>query len=186
MSHYRLLTKILSALLLMFALIDPLAARFIVGGQTFQEMFDKADLVVIATAVKTKDTTERKKLIDIDVIHTTRPDLLQDEVIGVETEFDTRVTLKGSKDVRKFLLHHYRLAVEEEGGNGPNFVRIPSQRHGDFLMFLIREKDGRYAPVTGQFDPAVLSVLELKHVGPDEPLWEGKKIGVVSKGRAEK
>lgn len=170
MSLYRLLRKILSPLLLMFALIDPLAARFIVGGMTFQEMFDKADLVVIATVVRTKDTTERKKLIDIDVIQTTRPDLLNDEVIGVETEFGTRATLKGPKDVRKFLLHHYRLAVEEEPGSGPNFIRISSQRHGNFLMFLIREKDGRYAPVTGQYDPAVLSVLELKHLGPEELL----------------
>jgi hypothetical protein len=172
MSRYYLLTKILFTLLLMFGLIHPLAARFIVGGLSFQEMFDKADLVVVATAIKTKDTNERKKLIDIDVVETTRPDLLKDEVIGVETEFQTRLTLKGPKDMRKFLLHHYRLAVEEEGGYGaPNLIQIPSQRRPTFLMFLIKEKDGRYAPVTGQFDPAVLSVFEIHEATPDKPVW---------------
>jgi hypothetical protein len=172
MSCHRSTTKVLSTLLLVFVAIGPLAARFLVGGLSFQEMFDKADLVVIASAINTKDTTERKKLIDIDVIETTRPDLLQDEVIGVETEFQTRITLKGSKDIRKFLLHHYRLAVEEEPGYGsPNFIRIPSERHGTFLMFLRKEKDGRYAPVTGQFDPAVLSVFEIKDATPDAPVW---------------
>jgi hypothetical protein len=156
----------------MFVLIQTVAARFIVGGLSFQEMFDKADLVVVATAIKTKDTNERRKLIDVDVVETARPDLLQDEVIGLETEFQTRLILKGPKDVRKFLLHHYRLTVEEEAGYGaPNFVKIPSNRHATFLMFLIKEKDARYAPVTGQFDPAVLSVLEIQEATPDKPVW---------------
>jgi len=163
MVSYRRYTKILSALVLICALIEPLSARPRVGlALSFQEMFDKADLVVIATVIKTKDTTERKKLIDIDIVETARPDLLQDEVIGVETEFETRLTLKGSKEVNKFLLHHYRPAGQNEGGYGaPNFVRIPSGYPGTFLMFLIKEKDGRYAPITGQFDPDGMSVFQI-------------------------
>jgi hypothetical protein len=172
---YRPLIKLFLGMLLTFTLIDSLAARFIVGGRTFQEMFDKADLVVIGTARKTKDTIERKKLIDIDVdaSHAMPSDELQDEVIGVETEFATRVILKGPKDVKKFLLHHYRLSVEKDrwGYGAPNLIEIPGERHGTFLMFLSREKDGRYAPVTGQFDPAVLSVFEIKEATPDKPIW---------------
>jgi hypothetical protein len=163
--------RVSTCVVLMVAFLQPLPGRFIVGGQTFQEMLDKSDLVVIATALKSKDSTERKKLIDIDVINTTAPEQLQDEVIGVETEFQTRVTLKGPKDVTKFLLHHYRWTLDEEVANGPNFIQIPSQRHGTFLMFLAREKDGRYAPVTGQFDPAVLSIFEIKDATPDKPVW---------------
>jgi hypothetical protein len=157
---------------LIIAFLQPLAGRFIVGGMTFKEMLDRADLVVIATALKTKDTKERKKLIDIDTnIHTTAPEQLQDEVIGVETEFQTRLILKGPKGVTKFLLHHYRSTWnEQEVANGPNFIEIPSNRHGTFLMFLAREKDGRYAPVTGQFDPAVLSVFEIKEATSDTPV----------------
>src|ERR1043166_7386579 len=73
--------RILLVFVVLFVLIEPLAARFLVGGQTFQEMFKRADLVVIATALKTRDTTERKKEIDIDVIETTAPEVLQDEVV---------------------------------------------------------------------------------------------------------
>ena len=155
---------------LIVAFLQPIEGRFLVGGQTFQEMLDKSDLVVIATALKSKDTTERKKLIDIDVISTTAPEQLQDEVIGVQTEFQTRVTLKGPKNVTKFLLHHYRWTRDEEVANGPSFIQIPSQRHGTFLMFLAKEKDRRYAPVTGQFDPAVLSVFEINEATSETPV----------------
>ena len=175
MLRHRTLGRIALLLLSMFAFNNWTAARAIVGGQSFQEMFDGADLVVIATARATKDTTERKRLIDIDVnaSHIMPPDQLQDEVIGVETKFQTRVTLKGPKDVETFLLHHYKLVVARDrwGFGAPNLIEIPSQRHGTFLMFLIKEKDGRYAPVTGQYDPAVLSVFELKEATPDKPVW---------------
>jgi hypothetical protein len=86
-------------------------------------------------------------------------------------EFAVRLTLKGSKDVGKLLLHHYRLSIEENrwGYGAPNLLEIRPQGHPTFLMFLVKEKDGRYAPVTGQFDPAVLSVLELREATPDAP-----------------
>ncbi len=171
MLHNLQMKKILPVLLLMFFLSGPLAARLLVGGLSFQEMFDKADIVVVATAIKTRDTTERKKLIEIDVIHTIAPEQLQDEVTGVETEFQTRLMLKGAKDLNKFLLHHYKYTIEREEMDTPQFIQIPSKRHGTFLMFLIREKDGRYAPVTGQFDPALLSVFEIKEATPGPPVW---------------
>jgi hypothetical protein len=143
--------KVFLILLIMFTGVDPLTAgRLATEGQTYQQMFDKADLVVIATALANKDTNERNKLLkDIDVI-------------GVETEFKTRVTLKGSREIRKFVLHHYREPDGQDTANGPAFVYIPPGRHPDFLMFLIKEKDGRYAPVTGQTDPLLFSVLALK------------------------
>jgi hypothetical protein len=118
-------------------------------GLTYQEMFDKAELVVIARVAQSKDTPERSRLLDL-------------EVVGVTTEFTTRLTLKGDPSVKKFDLHHYRLASDrdENVANGPNlvFFRFP---HPPFLLFLVKEKDGRYAPVGGQTDPAGLSVLEL-------------------------
>ncbi len=143
----------------MFTGIDRLAAgRLTTEAQTYQEMFDKADLVVIAMAGDTKDTNERAKLLK-DI-----------EVIGVETEFTTRLTLKGPKEIRNFQLHHYRTPDDVFVTNGPHLVSIhlPPGRHPDFLMFLIKEKDGRYAPVTGQTDPASFSVLELKSGVPGE------------------
>ena len=162
MLFYRALIRLSLIGIVMFVLIDPLMARFTTEAQTYQEMFDKADLVVIARALETKDTSERSKLLhDVDVI-------------GVETEFVTRVTLKGPKEIRKFVLHHYREEPDDAStANGPALIRIPpGPRHPDFLMFLKKEKNGRYAPVTGQTDPMLFSVLELKSAviseGPEE------------------
>lgn len=117
----------------------------------YQEMFDKADLVVIARVVAGTDTDERSTLGPFNVI-------------GVTTEFRTHLILKGDKGITAFQLHHYRFASEAENeaiANGPNLIRF-SWEHAPFLLFLIKEPDGRYAPVTGQEDPAIYSVLELR------------------------
>lgn len=127
-------------------------------------MFEKADLVVIAAWISTKDTDERSTLQDVE------PAV---KVIGVTTEFETRLVLKGTKDIKKFQLHHYRFQNEEDArwANHPSLVIIHGLMHdkdgfeyaggGIFLLFLTKEPDGRYAPVTGQTDPAAFSVLKL-------------------------
>jgi hypothetical protein len=131
---------------------------------TYQEMLQKADLVVMAEWVSTKDTDERTTLPD------TRPPV---KVFGVTTEFEVSVVFKGGKDVQKLGLHHYRFQYEDEALRpfAPQLIRIlePVRRDGvdypgggKFLLFLVREKDGRYAPVTGQTDPALFSVLNLR------------------------
>lgn len=169
MMYSNMLVK--AALIVLTIALTPRAgARFAVGGLSFQDMFEKADLVVVATVVKTKDTPERKKLIDIDLVNSTAPEQLQNPVVGVETEFLVRLTFKGPKEVGRFLLHHYRWDFDETVANGPNFIRIPIDRHGTFLMFLRKEADGRYAPITGQFDPDGQSVFEIKDATPDKPV----------------
>lgn len=159
MLRHSVLAKMVWMTLLILTLTDPLSARFGSEAMTYQEMFDKADLVVIATALATKDTNEQTKLLD------------RVQVIGVETEFATRATLKGTKNVRRFLLHHFRELEDRFTEDGPHLIYITPGRHPDFLMFLIKEKDGRYAPVTGQIDPASFSMLELKSGVPSEGLW---------------
>jgi hypothetical protein len=130
--------------------IVPNSGARITKAWRYQEMFDKADLVVIARVVTTKDTAEHSTLLSLNVI-------------GVETEFKTHLILKGDKSVETFQLHHYRAASAEADAavaNGPNLVRF-SFEHPAFLLFLTKEDDGRYMPVTGQEDPAAFSVLEL-------------------------
>ena len=68
------------SLLLALAVTAPGHARLI-EAWTYQEMFDKADLVVIADATSTKDTEERSTLIGVPVI-------------GVATEFKTSLVMK--------------------------------------------------------------------------------------------
>ncbi len=130
---------------------------------TYQTMFDKADLVVQAKWTKTKATDERRAL----------PDFIPwMQVIGVTTDFEIEWVFKGPSDVKNVALHHYRLEDRDDDlwHFSPRFVRVrvPQTRDGDhypgggeFLLFLKREADGRYAPVTGQIDPAVTSVLLL-------------------------
>jgi hypothetical protein len=116
----------------------------------YQEMFDRADLVVIARVVTTKDTSERSTILGLDVI-------------GVTTDFRTHLILKGDKSIASFQLHHYRVAsvaADASLANGPNFIRF-SFEHPAFLLFLNKADDGRYVPVTGQEDPGAFSVLEL-------------------------
>jgi hypothetical protein len=84
-------------------------------------------------------------------------------VIGVVSEFKTSLVLKGPRDSTTFQLHHYRFASADDqlAANSPDLIRL-SEGHFPFLMFLVKEPDGRYAPVTGQTDPASRSVIELK------------------------
>jgi hypothetical protein len=83
-------------------------------------------------------------------------------VVGLSTEFEISVVMKGDKSAKKATLHHYRLADPKElMMNGPNLVSFGPKEHARFLLFLHREADGRYAPVSGQTDPSLFSVLKL-------------------------
>jgi len=148
--HTDLRARLVLLLLLTCSIPGPIVAR-LTYAWTYQEMFERADLVVIAGVVSSKDTEERRTLLD-DI-----------RVIGVTTEFKSYLVLKGDKNVATFRLHHYRLQSEADENivNGPDLVRIP-KHPATFLLFLSKEPDGRYAPVTGQTDPAGLSVLELR------------------------
>jgi hypothetical protein len=134
------------------ALVTPLIARLI-REWTFQEMFAKSDLVVIATPIATVHTSE----------HTTLPDLSPAVAVsGVNTEFQVRLVLKGDQKMKKFVLHHYQLDHQECLINEPELVTFNSQIWGPhYLLFLTKEPDGRYSPVTGQTDPALYSVIQL-------------------------
>ena len=118
---------------------------------TYQEMFDDADLVVIGRFVATKDTDERSAILDLPVI-------------GVLSEFETRLILKGGAEVTTFRLHHYRFGsvASKEIVNCPFLIDFPEKYHPRYLLFLRKEREGVYAPVTGQTDPAVESVVELR------------------------
>jgi hypothetical protein len=137
----------------------------------YQRQFDQSDLVVIATpTAKTADTSERSLILNIY-----RQDRdgkqIPVESVGVETPCRIAAVLKGDKALKQFTLHHYR---EEADGalatvNGPLLVSFADPSDGknlhSYLMFLVREADGRYAPTGGQTDPAYHAI----HALPYEP-----------------
>jgi hypothetical protein len=142
------------ALLLLVGISHALDAR-LVQHWTYQEMFDKSDLVAIGNLISSRDTDER---ITLPGYNPALP------VIGVVTEFKTSIVFKGPKDLKTIRLHHYRFVSKEEEtamSNRPELVKIPTGQYASFLLFLVKEQDGKYAPVTGQTDPALYSVLDL-------------------------
>jgi hypothetical protein len=123
---------------------------------------DSKPKVVIATPLtKTADTDERTHF---EGIVQTGQDGKQTDVaaVGVETTFEISVVMKGNRDAKQFVLHHFRpteLAID-----GPNVVwfdpsdfRLPR----DILLFLVEERDGRYAPYGGQLDPGIQAITPL-------------------------
>lgn len=121
---------------------------------SYQEMFDQADLVVVAKPVSTTDTAEKAVLPDV------APDV---HVMGVETKFEIKLVMKGDKDVRALTLHHYRFEdTQKMMINMPNLATFDPKDYHKYLLFLKRETDGRYAPVSGQTDPATFSIIKLE------------------------
>jgi hypothetical protein len=135
---------------------------------SYQEMLEKSDFVVIATPEsKTIDTNEQAFLPGI---------FFQDRYgkeskvksIGVETIFVVSTVLKGDATVKRFMLHHYREAQIMPVVDGAILVSFdPSDisKRSSYLLFLVREPDGRFAPVGGQTDPGLKAISRL----PFEP-----------------
>jgi hypothetical protein len=123
---------------------------------SYQELNDQADLVVIATPTLTQDTSEQTVLPNIG------PDV---HVIGLSTDFEVSLVMKGDKSLKKVILHHYRLAnPKEQMNNGPNLASFDPKQNTHFLLFLHRETDGRYSPVSGQTDPTLFSIIRLNGI----------------------
>jgi hypothetical protein len=143
--------KILVLLLSTLAIPSLLEARLALGW-TYQELFDKADLVVIARRVASKPIEEHIFLLE------------SIKVRGVMTDFQSLLVLKGPKDIATFKLHHYQFESKEEEeatANGPTLIRFQSE-HSTCLLFLVKEGPLTYVPVGGQVDPGTVSVLELQ------------------------
>ena len=123
---------------------------------SYEEMVAKSDLVVIARPSESRDTGERK--LDRNV----NPAV---PVAGVVTECDALYVLKGPK-LKKFKLHHFR----DVSRSDPNHVIVggrigiafdQSKGSKRYLMFLVRESGGRYAPFDGHTDVEGLSIQQL-------------------------
>src|SRR4029077_1485849 len=115
LSHFRVMKHTsLAALLLFSATCAQTISARLMYDWSYQELFDKSDFVVIANPVsRTKGTDERTVLRE-----------MQENVIGVETQFETQVVLKGGKRDR-FVLHHYRPVPSRVAEvNGPSFIRF--------------------------------------------------------------
>ena len=132
---------------------------------SYEEMFKKANLVVIARPLSTKETKERTTLDKLTLHGLRSLDGPAIPVIGLHTEFETHLVLKGDKNVKKFIVHHYRLESNLPPlVNGPTLAAFDLKKPKMFLLFLVMEPDGGYAPASGQVDPAAFSVIQLQSI----------------------
>jgi len=147
-------------------------ARLLNPPPTYDELFEKSDLIVIARPVtKTTDTEERNYFDGVVQINA-NGQRNNPAAIGVETTFNVIKIIKGNGGVKQFILHHYREATP--GSNGPMVVSFDLSQSTDILLFLVREKDGRYAPYGGQTDPGLNSIFALTY--PEHSL-KGRRDG---------
>ena len=143
--------RILSLLLFSCCMPGSASARLI-ATPTYQTLYDRSDAVLIATPQASTDTDER---IALPGLH---PDV---PAIGVNTPLQVQVWLKGGPTAAS-VLHHYRLASPAQPLlNGPLLLDFRRDDAPTLLFFLVRESDGRYAPVAGQTDPAGFSVFRI-------------------------
>ena len=125
---------------------------------SYDMLNDKATLIVVATPTRVVETSELVALPNIETVYTNGT---HEAVMGkgVETSFKVLTVLKGERDVKQLVLHHYVLA-SAPAGNDPFLVSFKPEGNQQFLMFLQKETDGRYVAVSGQTDPQ-FSVIEL-------------------------
>ena len=122
-----------------------------------QELLDKSDLVVIASPTASATTGELTNL----------PDVTGVSVIGVESKFVVSAVVKGDTAIKDFVLHHYKEANGGIPDNGPLLVSFDTGKRQSFLLYLVREADGRYAPATGQADPRSQAVRAIQETLPN-------------------
>src|SRR5215469_4483204 len=154
----------LAVIAVLFGAAAPAEAR-LVQEFTYQALFDRADVVVIAQPIsKTADTNESTFFSDM-VRQDSSGRSSKVAAIGVVTSFKVLKVIKGEQTLEQFVLHHFReLNSPEIMVDGPmvmSFDPADPKRPREFLMFLVREGDGRYAPYGGQTDPWGRSIMSL-------------------------
>ena len=93
------------------------------------------------------------------------PSVLNSRHVRLGTQRDTEACLsshgearvlavfKGEKGMKTLVLLHLREAEQKITENGPGLVSFDAQQKKRYLLFLKRETDGRFSPLTGQTDP---------------------------------
>lgn len=134
------------------------------------ELAQKADLIVIATAHSTADESPRA-----DTFHA-KPEM----GIPVLTVFDVQSVLKGQLSGKTVAVKHYRYArphIPPLIVAGPDFVSFNPQRKNTYLIYLKRV-NGAYEPLSGQEDPAQsFSLLQPYGTAQESEMLDGVWYG---------
>ncbi len=123
------------------------------NGQTitilsYQGLFDKSDLVIVARPIQVGFTGESVILARGDNATTTVPSL------GQEVQLQVDATLKGNYPENNLVLLHWFKPKDSK-------IINDLSRNYRYMFFLRLDKDGRYSPTDGQFVPRFNSIKRL-------------------------
>ena len=128
--------------------------------RTYDELDRMSDVIVIAKPVSTQVTAG-----PITTLKGISPDI---PVVGLSSEFEIIVVLKGDSNLKRLAVHHYQLANPgEQMENAPQLAAFDPAESTRYLLFLRREPNGRYAPFD-QVDPAWTSLFKLSGAAWDK------------------
>lgn len=134
---------------ILFAMLASTSFARPVVSLPYDKLTKEADLIVIATPTKTEVTGEKMNLPGITRDNKPVPGL------GINTSFEVIAVMKGKQDQKDFVLFHLREAEDQKVWlNGPTLVSFNPKEKKRYLLFLKREKDGRFTSLCGQTDPA--------------------------------
>jgi hypothetical protein len=161
-----LVTRLFSLLLLVA--MPHLVSASIGTYWSYQQLLDKADLVVIGKPVSTIETKQRTDFNRLILGPRAKLGFFDREsdddtipLIGLETKFDVKAILKGNRKLHQFVVHHYRLAKPEIPIVGDTPALLTFDVGASYLLFLVKEPDGRYGPASDQQDPARTCAFKL-------------------------
>jgi hypothetical protein len=122
-------------------------ARIIVPW-TEDKMQNASDLIVIGTVVKVTDLDETNTSLWTGY-----------KFRGVETTFNVSKVLKGNVSGQIVILHHYSFKAQNFiPPNAPSFINLTLSDTNQYLLYLVKDGTNRFAPVSGQLDPAADAV----------------------------
>jgi len=112
---------------------------------SFKELTEKADLVIVGTALSSADAKNHSYA-----------DTKSETWVAVDTVFTVHSIVKGELKAEALAMRHYRhykREAEITTANGARFVEFDPKLKHRYLIFLKRTGDGSYEPLTGQYDP---------------------------------
>jgi hypothetical protein len=141
------------------ALPAPAASARALPYWPYDKLFKEADLVVIAKATAVEATDDQPADDNLKRLKTM--------MRAQTTSFEVLQVLKGKAEGKTVRVLHFAFKPGEPGpDNGPGLMSFETKDAPDHILFLRARKDGRYEPVTGEYDPD-LSVRELRFLIPD-------------------
>ena len=115
---------------------------------TEAEMRKASDLIVIGKVSQVRDLDETNTVLWPSC-----------KFVGVEATFAVLRVLKGDFTNHTVVLHYYRFDPPHfSPPNGPDFIDLTAGDTNQFLLYLVPDGVSRFAPVSGQLDPAMDAV----------------------------